>query len=139
MDSFSKRQDGHSILMNKAHSNSVSKVILTKSESVESTPSTPHTPTDGPQTHGSVSSSPSGSMSPDQGVQDLSQDLIVAGWRKFWSNREKRPYFFNKITNESLWETPIIGVNTGIIRVNIIVFSSYIVFILKILSVNLCH
>ena len=117
-----ERQDGHSVLMNKTRSNSVSNVTITKSGSIDSAPLTPipKTPTEAAPvmtTHGSVTSSPSGSMSPDQSVQDLPQDLLQAGWRKFWSNREKRPYFFNKLTNESLWETPILGVNTGVIKV----------------------
>ncbi|XP_013083878.1 mRNA (2'-O-methyladenosine-N(6)-)-methyltransferase-like [Biomphalaria glabrata] len=48
-------------------------------------------------------------MSPDQ-VHDLPPELLQAGWRKFWSRREGRPYYFNKITNESLWETPMLGI-----------------------------
>lgn len=47
-------------------------------------------------------------MSPDP-VHDLPVELLQAGWRKFWSKRENRPYFFNKITNESLWEMPLSG------------------------------
>ncbi|RWS13563.1 phosphorylated CTD-interacting factor 1-like protein [Dinothrombium tinctorium] len=39
-------------------------------------------------------------------VHDLPPYLLEKGWRKFWSKREKRPYFFNKLTNESLWEMP---------------------------------
>ena len=39
-------------------------------------------------------------------VHDLPLSLLQQGWRKFWSKREQRPYFFNKITNESLWEMP---------------------------------
>ena len=39
-------------------------------------------------------------------VHDLPLVLLQQGWRKFWSKREQRPYFFNKITNESLWEMP---------------------------------
>lgn len=39
-------------------------------------------------------------------VHDLPPDMLAIGWRKFWSKREGRPYFFNKITNESLWEPP---------------------------------
>ncbi|XP_054720855.1 mRNA (2'-O-methyladenosine-N(6)-)-methyltransferase-like [Uloborus diversus] len=42
-------------------------------------------------------------------VHDLPQELLLAGWRKFWSRRENRPYFFNKVTNESLWEMPRLG------------------------------
>lgn len=39
---------------------------------------------------------------------DLHPELIHQGWRKFWSKRENRPYFWNKLTGESLWETPMI-------------------------------
>lgn len=31
------------------------------------------------------------------------------GWKKFWSKRENRPYYWNKTTNESLWETPLLN------------------------------
>lgn len=47
-----------------------------------------------------------GSIDP---VHDLPPELLQAGWRKFWSKRENRPYFFNKVTNESLWEMPRLG------------------------------
>ncbi|KAF7491973.1 hypothetical protein SSS_04848 [Sarcoptes scabiei] len=40
---------------------------------------------------------------------DLPQELLHQGWRKFWSKREERPYFFNKVTNESVWEMPKSG------------------------------
>ena len=80
---------------------------MTKRPSTDSMSGTaiPQTPTDIPPSQGSVGSSPSGSISPDP-VHDLPPELLQAGWRKFWSGREKRPYFFNKMTNESLWETP---------------------------------
>uniref|UniRef100_A0A1B0DCL7 Uncharacterized protein n=1 Tax=Phlebotomus papatasi TaxID=29031 RepID=A0A1B0DCL7_PHLPP len=39
-------------------------------------------------------------------TEELHPDLIAQGWRKFWSKRENRPYFWNKATNESLWEPP---------------------------------
>lgn len=42
-------------------------------------------------------------------VHDLPPELLQAGWRKFWSKRENRPYFFNLVTNESLWEMPILS------------------------------
>lgn len=58
-------------------------------------------------------SSSSSAMSPPlaQGnsadpVHDLPPNMLAQGWRKFWSKRENRPYYFNKITNESLWEPP---------------------------------
>ena len=50
-------------------------------------------------------------LSPDP-VHDLPPELLAAGWRRFWSRREKMPYFFNKITNESKWEMPILGPGT---------------------------
>jgi len=40
------------------------------------------------------------------GSDDLAEDLLQMGWRKYWSKRENMPYYFNKITNESLWEMP---------------------------------
>lgn len=39
---------------------------------------------------------------------DLPPELSQQGWRKFWSKRENRPYFWNKQTGESLWEMPLI-------------------------------
>ncbi|XP_064466906.1 mRNA (2'-O-methyladenosine-N(6)-)-methyltransferase-like isoform X2 [Ornithodoros turicata] len=48
------------------------------------------------------------SGSPDP-VHDLPPELLQIGWRRFWSKREGRPYFFNKLTNESLWEMPRLG------------------------------
>ncbi|UYV81185.1 PCIF1 [Cordylochernes scorpioides] len=43
---------------------------------------------------------------PPDPVHDLPLELLNAGWRRFWSKRESRPYFFNKLTNESVWEMP---------------------------------
>ncbi|KAK7114167.1 mRNA (2'-O-methyladenosine-N(6)-)-methyltransferase-like [Littorina saxatilis] len=37
---------------------------------------------------------------------DLPEQLLVKGWRKLWSKRENRPYFFNKFTRESAWDQP---------------------------------
>lgn len=37
---------------------------------------------------------------------DLPFELTQQGWLKFWSKRENRPYFWNKLTGESLWEMP---------------------------------
>uniref|UniRef100_A0A8B9KFS6 mRNA (2'-O-methyladenosine-N(6)-)-methyltransferase n=1 Tax=Astyanax mexicanus TaxID=7994 RepID=A0A8B9KFS6_ASTMX len=39
----------------------------------------------------------------------LSDELIQAGWAKCWSKRENRPYYFNRFTNQSLWEMPVLG------------------------------
>ena len=40
---------------------------------------------------------------------DLPPELLQIGWRRFWSKREGRPYFFNKVTNESMWDMPRVG------------------------------
>ncbi|KAJ4442041.1 hypothetical protein ANN_11907 [Periplaneta americana] len=37
---------------------------------------------------------------------ELPPELLQQGWRKFWSKRENRPYFWNKLTGDSLWEMP---------------------------------
>lgn len=37
---------------------------------------------------------------------ELSVELQQQGWKKFWSKRENRPYFWNKLTGESLWVMP---------------------------------
>lgn len=56
---------------------------------------TPQTPIGGP---------PSGGA----GVQetDLPAEMLAVGWRKFWSKREQRVYFWNRATGESLWDMP---------------------------------
>uniref|UniRef100_A0A3B5MHG6 WW domain-containing protein n=1 Tax=Xiphophorus couchianus TaxID=32473 RepID=A0A3B5MHG6_9TELE len=36
-------------------------------------------------------------------------ELVQAGWSKCWSRRENRPYYFNRFTNQSLWEVPVLG------------------------------
>jgi len=37
---------------------------------------------------------------------DLPHELLQQGWRKFWSRRENRPYFFNRANGETLWDMP---------------------------------
>ena len=37
---------------------------------------------------------------------DLPSELLELGWEKHWSSREKRPYFFNKYSRETLWKMP---------------------------------
>ncbi|EEC09879.1 phosphorylated CTD-interacting factor, putative, partial [Ixodes scapularis] len=56
--------------------------------------------------------SPPQTAGPDP-VHDLPPELLQVGWRRFWSKREGRPYFFNKLTNESLWEMPRLGGGLG--------------------------
>lgn len=40
------------------------------------------------------------------GNEELHPDLVLQGWRKCWSKRENRHYFWNKSSGESLWEMP---------------------------------
>jgi len=46
-----------------------------------------------------------GATHPDM-EHDLPPELLQQGWRKFWSKRENRIYFWNKANGESLWEMP---------------------------------
>ncbi|XP_071817429.1 mRNA (2'-O-methyladenosine-N(6)-)-methyltransferase-like [Apostichopus japonicus] len=59
--------------------------------------------------------SPSGPQSPDK-VHNLPQELLDAGWRRFWSRREGKEYFYNKFTKQSLWDQPPIGSPVGATR-----------------------
>ena len=42
------------------------------------------------------------------GVQetDLPPEMLSSGWRKFWSKREQRVYYWNRVSGESLWDMP---------------------------------
>lgn len=61
----------------------------------------PH-PSPGPQ----IPQTPHG-MPPGIYIEpELPPELLQQGWRKFWSKRGNRPYFWNKLTGESLWEMP---------------------------------
>lgn len=42
-------------------------------------------------------------------------ELVQAGWSKCWSKRENRPYWFNRFTNQSLWEMPVLGQHDDIV------------------------
>ncbi len=66
----------------------------------------------------SPSPNPPTPQSPDP-VHDLSVELLEAGWRRFWSKREGREYFFNKFSKQSLWEMPTLGSPGGPSRVRI--------------------
>ncbi|XP_022104305.1 phosphorylated CTD-interacting factor 1-like [Acanthaster planci] len=66
-------------------------------------------PTNHAHRHGPMSTpSPQMPQSPDP-VHDLPHELLQAGWRQFWSKREQRNYYFNKFTQQSLWEMPTLG------------------------------
>ena len=90
-------------------------------EKLESLPNTPDTPvlpitpaslvnhsgllSPGLSSPGAQSTSSGSGGAPDP-VHDLPAELLAAGWRRFWSRRERRPYFYNKLTSESRWEMP---------------------------------
>ncbi|KAJ8401340.1 hypothetical protein AAFF_G00385710 [Aldrovandia affinis] len=76
------------------------------------------------ENHGTVKGEPALVMSPSgpsssqdqpllpstsKPIQELPDELIQAGWSKCWSKRENRPYYFNRFTNQSLWEMPVLG------------------------------
>lgn len=48
----------------------------------------------------------------------LKDELVQAGWAKCWSRRENRPYYFNRFTNQSLWEVPVLGQHDVIVSFN---------------------
>lgn len=50
-----------------------------------------------------VGGNPFGASGPEL---DLHPELVAIGWRKFWSKRESRWYFWNCNSGESLWELP---------------------------------
>lgn len=83
----------------------------------------PHTPPLFSPTSNPPTSPPAG-MSPDRSSDpaaapsqhqqsDLPQELLQNGWRKCWSNRERRWYFFNKLTQETRWEPPTVASDPG--------------------------
>uniref|UniRef100_A0A8C7EZ07 mRNA (2'-O-methyladenosine-N(6)-)-methyltransferase n=1 Tax=Oncorhynchus kisutch TaxID=8019 RepID=A0A8C7EZ07_ONCKI len=53
--------------------------------------------------------SPTGSATQGSPVSPSTNELVQAGWSKCWSKRENRPYWFNRFTNQSLWEMPVLG------------------------------
>ncbi|EDV52561.1 phosphorylated CTD-interacting factor 1 [Drosophila erecta] len=72
-----------------------------------SSPSTP-TKTHAPSPLESMAHTPQGppTLGPGGYGEELTAELVTQGWRKFWSKRENRPYYWNKVTGESLWEMP---------------------------------
>ncbi|KAH8240089.1 hypothetical protein KR032_011148 [Drosophila birchii] len=72
-----------------------------------SSPSTP-TKTHAPSPLESMAHTPQGppTLGPGGYGEELTAELVNQGWRKFWSKRENRPYYWNKVTGESLWEMP---------------------------------
>merc|ERR1719295_1886249 len=68
------------------------------------TPGTPGTPGPQPVPQTPGTASPQQQMTQQQFEVDLPPDLLQVGWRKYWSRRENRPYFFNRATGETLWD-----------------------------------
>ncbi|XP_013987191.1 mRNA (2'-O-methyladenosine-N(6)-)-methyltransferase isoform X1 [Salmo salar] len=58
---------------------------------------------------GSVTQGSPVSPSTSKPMPDLPDELVQAGWSKCWSKRENRPYWFNRFTNQSMWEMPVLG------------------------------
>ena len=97
---------------------STSSSVRDKIEILPTTPDTPGLPitpaslvnhsgllSPGLSSPGAQSTSSGSGGAPDP-VHDLPAELLAAGWRRFWSRRERRPYFYNKLTSESRWEMP---------------------------------
>ena len=49
----------------------------------------------------------------------FAEELVHAGWEKCWSRRENRPYYFNRFTNQSLWEMPVLGQHDVIVSASL--------------------
>lgn len=74
-------------------------------------PGTPGTPgtLPGPNPVPQTPTGPPGGPSPLAFETDLPPELLHQGWRKYWSKRENRPYFFNRNSGETLWDLPPLG------------------------------
>ncbi|XP_038149112.1 mRNA (2'-O-methyladenosine-N(6)-)-methyltransferase [Cyprinodon tularosa] len=72
--------------------------------SVKGEAATMVSPSASASSHGPPLSPSTTSKSPE-----LPDELVQAGWSKCWSKRENRPYYFNRFTNQSLWEVPVLG------------------------------
>ncbi|EDV97628.1 mRNA (2'-O-methyladenosine-N(6)-)-methyltransferase [Drosophila grimshawi] len=73
-----------------------------------SSPSTPTKSNHAAPTLEAMAHTPQGppTLGPGGYGEELTAELVNQGWRKFWSKRENRPYYWNKVTGESLWEMP---------------------------------
>lgn len=76
--------------------NDVSNAMPPSTPTKSTPPDVAHTPQGGPPPSATI-------FSPNE---ELHPELVMQGWRKFWSKRENRPYFWNKLSGESLWEMP---------------------------------
>lgn len=85
---------------------------LAKTLGSTSGPGTPVTPQPTTPLTGPIQGANLSPVPPNSPAHDLPMELLQAGWRKFWSRRENRHYFFNKFNNESRWEMPMVGVGS---------------------------
>lgn len=76
--------------------------VVTNSDSSPEIQSSPNTSGETPQTPGAPAP-----LAPHLAA-DLHPELLQQGWRKYWSKRENRPYFWNKLSGESMWELPAV-------------------------------
>ncbi|XP_055613614.1 mRNA (2'-O-methyladenosine-N(6)-)-methyltransferase [Uranotaenia lowii] len=75
-------------------------------------PMTPTKTTPPDMSHTPQTAPAPGSQTPGPSYgEELHPELVNQGWRKFWSKREGRPYFWNKMSGESLWEPPMLNRN----------------------------
>ena len=72
------------------------------------TPGTPGTPGPFPVPQTPMGSAPPMTPVPNPSAfeTDLPPELLNQGWRKFWSRRENRPYYFNRVSGDTMWEMP---------------------------------
>jgi hypothetical protein len=85
------------------------KMTISQIPMAPGTPGTPGTPGPFPvpQTpHGSAPPMAAAPGHPSAFETDLPLELLNQGWRKFWSRRENRPYFFNRVSGDTMWEMP---------------------------------
>lgn len=68
---------------------------------------------------GGVGRVPGSSLDPGWAPCLLAEELVHAGWEKCWSRRENRPYYFNRFTNQSLWEMPVLGQHDVIVSASL--------------------
>ena len=80
------------------------------------TPETPWSPEEGTypaqQTPIVVNFGPP--TNPTEFETDLPSELIHRGWRKFWSQRENRPFFFHQMSGKEFMFTYVITLRTEI-------------------------
>ena len=85
------------------------KMTISQMPTAPGTPGTPGTPGPFPVPQTPLGSAPPMMAAPGSSSAfetDLPMELLNQGWRKFWSRRENRPYFFNRVSGDTMWEMP---------------------------------